>query len=59
VKIISIENYDSFESYLQNETLEKCLPGIDTIEEGLSIYEEYYNYKKWDYKTKAIRLIVV
>ncbi len=58
VKIVSIEIYESLETYLQNETLEKCLPGIDTIEQGVSIYYEYYK-KENDYKIKALRLIVV
>ncbi len=34
VKITSIHLYDTFENYLKNETLEKCLPGIDTLENG-------------------------
>lgn len=60
VKIISIQNYDTFESYLENETLENCLPGIESMEEGISIYYKYY--KKSDeelYKIKAFRLVVV
>jgi ASC-1-like (ASCH) protein len=59
-KITSIHNYISFENYLESESLEKCLPGIDTIEEGVSIYYKYY--KKEDenqYKIRAIRLKVV
>jgi ASC-1-like (ASCH) protein len=56
-KITSIHNYNSFEHYLESETLEICLPGIDTIEEGIRIYYKYY--KKEDeakYKIKAFRL---
>jgi ASC-1-like (ASCH) protein len=59
-KITSINNYTSFENYLKNETLEKCLPGIDTIEEGVSIYYKYY--KKEDeikYQIKAFRLRII
>jgi ASC-1-like (ASCH) protein len=58
-KITSIHDYDSFEDYLESETLERCLPGIDTIEQGVGIYYKYY--KKEDemrYKIKAIRLKV-
>lgn len=59
-KITSIHNYDTFEEYLQNETLEKCLPGIDTIEEGVQVYYNYYNQTDEEkYKIKAIRLKVV
>ncbi len=57
VKIVSIEYYDSFEAYLYNEALEQCLPGIDSIEEGASVYHQYY--KDWDYNIKALRLSVL
>ena len=59
-EITSVHNYMSFESYLESETLERCLPGIDTIEEGVSIYYKYY--KKEDeerYNIKAFRLRVI
>ena len=59
-KITSIHNYDTFKTYLENETLEKCLPGIDTITQGISIYYKYY--KKEDekkYKIKAFRLKLI
>ncbi len=59
VKITSIHNYNSFEEYLQKETLSKCLPTIDTIDNGVAIYRKYY--KKEDeekYKIIAIRIIV-
>ncbi len=41
-KIIAKNRYDSFESYLFNEGLNNCLPGIDNIEDGLKIYFKYY-----------------
>ena len=57
-KIISIHNYDSFKSYLEGETLEKCIPGIDTIEQGVEIYHKYYDEEEEaKYKIVAIRLI--
>jgi ASC-1-like (ASCH) protein len=59
-KITSIHDYSSFQNYLESETLEKCLPGIDTIEEGVSIYYKYYSMEDENkYKIKAIRLRVV
>jgi len=30
-------------NYLENKKLEKCLPGIDTIEEGIKIYHNFYS----------------
>ena len=59
-EITSVCNYNSFEDYLCHETLEKCLPGIDTVEEGINIYYNYYTKKdETEYKIKAIRLRVV
>ena len=54
IKIKNTTYYDNFKIYLENETLEKCLPGIDNIEDGLNVYYKYY--KKSDelkYKIKA------
>jgi ASC-1-like (ASCH) protein len=54
IQIKNISYYDNFQTYLENETLEKCLPGIDNIEDGLNVYYKYY--KKCDelqYKIKA------
>lgn len=31
VKILSVHKYDSFTTYLKNEKLNKCLPGIESI----------------------------
>lgn len=41
-KIIGKKNYDTFENYLLNEGLDKCLPGIKNIEDGLKVYFKYY-----------------
>lgn len=41
-KITSVHHYPSFKTYLETETLERCLPGIDTVENGVSIYHKYY-----------------
>ena len=60
VKITSIHNYKSFKEYLENEKLDKCLPGIDTIENGIKIYYKYYTKEDEDkYKIVAIRLKVI
>ena len=59
VKITSTRTYDSFREYLLNETLEKCLPSIDTIEQGTSIYYKYYSKEdESKYKIIAIRIKV-
>jgi len=54
MKIKNISDYDNFQTYLENETLEKCLPGIDNIEDGLNIYYNYYKKSdELEYKIKA------
>ena len=59
-KITSIHYYKNFRSYLENETLEKCLPGIDTIKDGLNVYYKYFSKEKEkEYGIVAIRIMVI
>ena len=59
-KITSIHHYNSFEEYLKKETLEKCLPGIEKIDEGIKVYYKYYNKEDEEkYKIIAIRLKII
>ena len=54
VQIKNISYYDDFESYLQSETLERCIPGIDNIQNGLKVYYKYYTKSdELEYKIKA------
>jgi ASC-1-like (ASCH) protein len=54
IQIKYISYYDNFKTYLENETLEKCLPGIDNIEDGLNVYYKYYKKEdELEYKIKA------
>lgn len=56
IVIKNISYYDNFEIYLQNEILEKCLPGIDNIEEGLNVYYKYYKKNdELEYKIKVFK----
>lgn len=41
-KIVSINRYDTFREYLLSETLERCLPGVTDIEEGILIYYKFF-----------------
>jgi len=60
IKITSIHKYNSFKEYLEKEKLEKCLPGIDTIEDGIKVYYKYYSKEDEDkYKIIAIRFRIV
>lgn len=53
IKIQNICYYDDFKTYLENETVDKCLPGINTIEEALTVYYKYYT--KDDEHTYSIK----
>lgn len=58
-KITSTHNYETFAEYLDIETLEKCLPGIDTLEQGVKIYHEYYKpAAEREHNVRAFRLRV-
>jgi ASC-1-like (ASCH) protein len=41
-KITKKAVYKTFEEYLTNEGLDKCLPGIPSLEHGLSVYFKYF-----------------
>ena len=60
IEIKTISYYDNFQTYLENETLEMCLPGIDNIEDGLNIYYKYYKKSdELEYKIKAFTLNLI
>jgi len=41
-KITGKSEYKTFEEYLTSEGLNKCLPGMPSIEHGLSVYFKYF-----------------
>lgn len=41
-RIIGKREYKTFKDYLETEGLEKCLPGMPSIEHGLSVYFKYF-----------------
>ena len=42
VRVIDVRKYNSLEEYLRLEGLEKTLPSVKTIEEGVKIYTMWY-----------------
>ena len=42
VRITSKRHYSTFEEYLKGETLKRALPPVDTIEQGVAVYHQYY-----------------
>jgi ASC-1-like (ASCH) protein len=53
-RIIGKTEYSTFAEYLENEGLEKCLPGMEKygLEHGLSVYFKYFT--KEDEKTFGV-----
>ena len=41
-KIIRKKEYDTFKEYLEQEGIDKCLPGMPSLEHGLSVYFKYF-----------------
>ena len=41
-EITGKRSYKTFKEYLETEGLNKCLPGVETIEAGVAIYHKYY-----------------
>ena len=40
-QVVGINRYSSLEVYLENETLERALPGVSSIDEGVKIYLQW------------------
>lgn len=56
-QVTSKKEYSTFKEYLEGEGLDKCLPGIENIETGLSVYFKYYTTEdEKTYGVIAIRL---
>ena len=45
-EVTEIRTYDSLETYFEDVGLEKALPGIATLEEGLNIYYQWSTKEK-------------
>ena len=59
-KIIKKVEYDTFAEYLNNEGLENCLPGMPSLEHGLSVYFKYFTKKdETKYGVIAIHLELI
>ncbi|KAJ6733925.1 ASCH DOMAIN PROTEIN putative ISOFORM 1-RELATED [Salix koriyanagi] len=46
LKVEDVHRYASFSKMLQAESLEKVLPGVKTVEEGVEIYRKFYTEEK-------------
>ena len=43
LKVNNINKYGSFREMLENETLERVLPEVESIDDGVKIYREFYS----------------
>lgn len=46
LEVKEVRSYGSFSDMLKAESLEKVLPGVKTIEEGVQVYRRYYSEDK-------------
>lgn len=55
--ITSVHHYNNFKDYLNSEGMNKCLPGIDNLDQGLSVYYRYFSkQQEQSFGIVAIRL---
>ncbi len=56
-EIIGKVEYSTFQEYLESEGLNKCLPGIPSLDHGLSVYFKYFTKEdEKEFGVVAIRL---
>ena len=56
-EITGKRSYKTFKEYLETEGLNKCLPGVETIEAGVAIYHKYYTLEdEAEYGALAIEI---
>lgn len=59
-RITGKRKYKTFAEYLEKEGLPKCLPGMPSLEHGLSVYFKYYTKEKEaEFGIVAIELEVI
>lgn len=42
-KVTEIKYYSVFKKFISDKGLKKCLPGIDSVKEGVEVYEQFYS----------------
>jgi ASC-1-like (ASCH) protein len=46
VTVVDVTYYPIFYTYLEKEGLPQCLPGIDSINQGVAVYRQYYTVEQ-------------
>lgn len=44
VQVVSLNNYPTFRKMLENEGVENCLPGLDDMDQAVSLYHSLPGY---------------
>lgn len=59
-KVKSVEKYPTFKDLLEKEGIDKVLPGISSVDEGVKVYREFYDEpREKEHGAIAIRLSVL
>ncbi len=59
IMITDVCYYTNFKEYLLQEGLKKTLPNVNSIEDGINIYKQYYNEQELKLDIIAIHFILV
>jgi len=60
VEIVRTRTYDSFRDMIQNEGIEKVIPGAHSLEDAINVYYKFYTReqeKKYGVRAIEIKLI--
>ena len=60
VEVTHVRMYDNFSQLLENETVEKCLPGVDSINDAMKYYHQLYSEEDLTkYLSKVVEFVPV
>ena len=51
--------YDSISAMVEYETVAKCCPGLDTIDQAIDYYNKMYEEELKYYYTKVIEIVIL
>jgi len=55
----NVKNYSNFKEMLSNEGLQNCLPGVESLEEGVNIYHSFPGYEENSQKYGVLAIHVM
>jgi ASC-1-like (ASCH) protein len=58
--VTKVVKHHSFEGYLSEEGLTRCLPGVHTVQQGVEVYRQFYTAAmEQEHGVLAIHIVVV